>query len=507
MNGFTYRYGSLIVLSGTGYLLSFCSQLLVSYYFGTSPALDAYWAGLALVNVLCFYLHPLREALVPAIHRAGLAGSDNAGRIFSAGLSLLGILVIASAMFLWTFSTRFSTWMVQTEDPNAAEAIVRLIPWLIPYMGLLVLSETLTSVLLSMDRVVFQAVVRLIASVVSIGVLIICGGLIGVPVLVLAQMGSLAVVVMMCLVSFRALRLRPVRNMVRVLREGGMFPLFLSLLGSYLFSNLYVLAERAAMIHLLPGLVSAFQYSTALVNVLVSLLAVPLASLLWPRFLADRTSEGAVSTGNIAARASAGLFILLILLCTFVWEHAEQIVVLLFGRGAFDASSAESTASALRATIFAAIPISIGAVCGRFIISLGDAHWQVLIGLANAAAGFSVIGIALLWQSSSIVQLHYLAANLAGVAMAILGYIRICQLSPKLVLRGFVWVVFMMCAVWSAALLAPQSSFGREKLQIVEELVVDGVMFVGMVLAVGGVIGLIRPVRVFVMQGFPVKGA
>ena len=505
MVNFTHRFGILVGLSAVGYALSFSSQLLISYYFGTSSELDAYWAGLALVNVLCFYLHPLREALVPAIHREGLASSANAGRIFSAGLSLLGVLVVASAMLLWTFSERFSAWMAQAGGGKAEEAILHLLPWLIPYMGLFALSETLTSVLLSLDRAVFQAVVRLVSATVFLAVLLAGGALLGISVLVLAQLGSLAVVVAMCSVSFRALRFRPAINVVRILREGSVFPLFLSLLGSYLLANLYTLVERSSMIHLSPGLVSAFQYSTALVNVLVSVLAVPLVNLLWPRFLAGQNPEHFSSAGNMAARAGGGLFVTLIVVCTFAWEHAEQIIRLLFSRGAFDANSAGVTTSAFRAVVFASIPISIGALCGRFLVSVGNARWQILIGLANAVTGVSVIGSALAWESATIVQWHYLAANCAGMAVAIFGCARMCHLPTNVVLRSATWAVLVVSIVWFAAYLAPQIDVGRGAMQLVEGLVIDGVVFLAIASLVGGLAVLIRPARVVLLSGGPVK--
>ena len=179
MVNFTYRLGTLVGLSAVGYALSFSSQLLISYHFGTSSELDAYWAALVLVNVLCFYLHPLREALVPAIHREGLASKVNAERNFSAGLSLLGVLVVASAMLLWTFSERFSAWMAQAAGAKTEEVILSLLPWLIPYMGLFALSEMLTSVLLSLDRAVFEAVVRLVSATVFLALLLAGGALMG----------------------------------------------------------------------------------------------------------------------------------------------------------------------------------------------------------------------------------------------------------------------------------------------------------------------------------------
>ncbi len=505
MTKFVRRFGLLVGLSTAGYVLSFCSQLMISYYLGTSSDLDAYWAGLALVNVLCFYLHPLREAIVPAIHRAGLPSSPNAGRIFSAGLSLLGVLVISSAMLLWTFSESFVAWMMPARGMQADTSLVRLLPWLVPYIGLFALSEMLTSVLLSLDRAVFQAAARIVSATIFLLVLLVGGASMGVSVLILAQLSSLAVTVMMCSVLFRTLKFQPAMNMVQILRDSGVFPLFLSLLGSALVANLYTLTERSIMIYLSPGLVSAFQYSTTLVNVLVSVLAVPLVNMLWPHFLAGQNPERFSSAGDMAARAGAGLFLVLIVVCTFAWKHAEEIVHVLFGRGAFDEYSSGVTMSAFRAVVFASIPISIGAVCGRFLVSLGDPRWQVLIGLANALVGVSVILTAWWLKSSTMVQWHFLAANCAGMAVAIFGCIRICQVPIHVLSRHATWAMLVVSIVGFSAFLTPQVNVGRSTLQLLEGLVIDGVLFLVIASLIGGTMVLIRPARVVLFSAGPVK--
>lgn len=495
MSRFTHRYGFLVVLSAMGYVLSFCSQLVISYYFGTSSELDAYWAGLALVNTLCFYLQPLREALVPAVHRAGLADPVAVGRMFSAGLSLLGILVVASSILLWAFSTTFPSWMGHASDPRTADAIIHLIPWLIPYMGLLVLSETLSTVLLSLDRAVFQALVRLAGSVVLLGILIGFGAQLGIPALVLAQVASMSVLVAMCFAALRALRLQPVGGFVRVLHEGGVFPLFFSLLGSYLFAQFYVLGERTAMIHLSGGLVSAYQYSVSLVNVMLSIVAFPLANLLWPRFLANVETQDASRNIELAARAAGWLFMLLTVACAFVWVHADELVFVLFSRGVFDAASIARTAESLRATVFAAIPIGVMIIFGRLLISQGNVRSQLAISIATTVVGLTVIGIAVVMNSASLVQWHWLAANTAGLMIALAAYVRQYSLSLAVIFRGGRWVMLVVLAVWCAVILTPHIEIGESKLLFTTALAIQGAIYLAIVAAIAWVFGAIRQLQ------------
>lgn len=490
---FAHRFGLLVGLSAAGYVLSFCSQLVISYYFGTSPALDGYWAGLALVNLLCFYLHPLREALVPAIHRGGLAGPTDAGRMLSAGFLFLGFLVLVSSTILWVGSSKLAAWMVPDGDVRALETIGLVIPWLIPYMWLLVFSETLNGVLLGLDRAVSQSVGKLTASVVLLGILVASGTGMGIPALMLAQVTSMAVGIAICVVAVRELTLQPVRNVVQALRLGGVWPLFGSLLGNYLLAQLYVMAERAAMIHLSGGLVSAYQYSTSLVNVIVTLLAYPLANLLWPHFLASGEARDRSQAGVVAARATAVLFLVLSIGCTFVWLHAEQIIFLLFSRGAFGQESASLTASALRATIFTAIPISMMAILGRLLISFGQGRSQVPIGFVITSVGLSVIGLAVLRHNVALVQWHWLAANAAGLIVACTIYSRHFPLSRPVLMRGCLWGLLVVIAVVAAALITPRLELGGDKFQVGTALAIEGVLFLVIAGTIAWFCGAVRP--------------
>ena len=492
---FAHRFGLLVGLSAAGYVLSFCSQLVISYYFGTSSELDAYWAGLAMVNVLCFYLYPLRESLVPALHRARQVSLLQAGRLFSAGLSLLGLLVVVSSLFLWEFSSTFALWVGQTSDPRMANEIVHLVPWLIPYMGLFVLSETMAAVLLSLDRSVFQAVVRIVGSAVLLTMLVGFGARLGIPALVLAQVASMATLVVMYCVALRMLRLRLVSGFVQLLREGGVFPLFLSLLGSYLLSQLYVLGERAAMMHLSGGLVSAFQYSVSLVNVMLSIVAIPLANLLWPRFLANVEMQDVSLNIELAARAAGWLFMTLTVVCVFVWVHAEEIVFVLFSRGAFDAVSSERTVGALRATIFAAVPIGVMTIFGRLLMSQENGRSQIAIGIATTVVGLTVIGVAVLWESAVLVQWHWFAANTAGLIVSLVASVRRYSLSPAVLLRCGRWVMFVVGAVWCAVALTPSIEIGDSKLLYATALGIQGVIYLAIAAGIAWAFGVLRSLQ------------
>lgn len=478
MNSLKSRFALMLLLSAVGYAMSFGSQLVIAYHFGTSQAMDVYWGALALVNLLTFYMAPLKEALVPAVHRAHKTGDAEAGKVLSAGLSVLLLLTVGSALVLLMSSLGFARWLA---GDGAAGDILRLAPWLVPYLCAFVLAETLNTTLISFNQVVRQSWVRNGAALVLLVSIAMTGASLGVGGLFLAQIFSMGTLILASGWALRHLRLRLVTRAWPVLRDSGMLPLFGSLLLAYLFSQLYVLAERSAMIHLGTGVASGFQYSTALVNVLVSLVAYPLANLLWSQFLIHAADGDAVQARALAVRACGLLFYVLMVVCAFVWVNAQEIVVILFGRGAFDAASVQLTSTALRATIFTAIPIGVMSVLGRLLMSHSGAHKQLWIGLATTAAGLVVIGCAVLAQSERLVQWHWMVANCAGMLVSLCIFVSGARLGWASMLAAARWLVTAGVVALLAAWLVPGFSLGDSKAGMAAALVAQGALYLVLV--------------------------
>lgn len=476
MSNLKSRFGLLVLLSAAGYVVSFFSQIVIAYHFGTSQALDAYWGGLALVGLLSFYMSPLKEALVPALHRAQERGNAQAGRLLSAGISLMLALTAVSGAILWVAAGDFAGLLTGT-DGGASGAVVALVPWLLPYLCLFVLAETLNATLVSFNKVLRQAVVRIAAALVLLATIAAIGASLGVAGLLLAQTLSMTTLVVISGLALRHLRLGLLVRVWPVLRDSGMLPLFTSLLLTYFFAQIYVLAERSAMIHFGKGLVSSFQYSTVLVNALVSLLAYPLSNLLWSQFLARATAGDGAAVQALAVRACGLLFYLLMVACTFTWVHAREIIVLLYSRGAFDEASIQLTTAALRATIFAAIPIGLTAILGRWLMSLPSAHRQVWIGLTTTFVGVLVIGCAVLTGSSRWLLLHWLLANLAGLLVSVALFVSAARFNLAQAFVAARWLALVAVVAVVASWMTPSIVWGESKIAEVAALISQGGLY------------------------------
>lgn len=388
--------------------------MLVAFHFGTSKELDSYWLALAVVTALSFYVHPLRESLIAVVFRSVKTHPDRASEVLTAGVVLLLMMSTVAALVL-VVGARFELLAkVTTADP----AFISLLMTFLPFVFLFALAETFNAVLLSLDLAIHQAVARLLSAPVAVACLGVLGGVIGIYALVLSLLIGQAIVL---LVSWHALHARGLRWRyagLKPLRDRPYLYMFGSLLLNGLLAQTYVFFERSTMSELQPGALSAYQYATLLVNVMISLFAVPLSSLLWPRFLERERQGDRSGMLTLAWGVGSPVFFFLLALSAFTWCKAPEVVSLVFQRGNFGAVSHQQTVEALRLTIFAAVPIAVVTLAFRALMSQSLSGQVAIVGASIAVVGLTILGIARVVHSLQIAQAHWLVANTFGATLA-----------------------------------------------------------------------------------------
>ncbi|NQW82632.1 MAG: hypothetical protein HQ450_01660 [Alcaligenaceae bacterium] len=391
--------------------MSFGNQLVVSYHFGTSVTLDAYWALYAAANLLLFYVQPLREALVLPVFTTFAQDLERASTLFTAGLALQGLLALVSiSLLLLTPAPVLNLFGAhQIESMN-------LLWGFLPFFVLHATAETCNGLLLSFNRAIYQSVARLLSSVMGLTCLWLLAGHIGVLALLLSLLISqFTILAVSALGLYReGIRLRW-QGFVQLWNVPRFRPVFSALLVNCFFAQAYVVCERVTMLGLFPGLVASYQYSVALVNVLISLMAIPLANLLWPKFLAQATHEGVDAMLESSARVVAPMVLVLLGCCTFAERFSVEIVQLLFARGSFDSVSVSQTSQAFGATVFAAIPVSLFTIFSRILFSQGRGRAIAASGISVAVIGSGIVLLAGWLGSVPLVRWHWVVSNSIGL--------------------------------------------------------------------------------------------
>lgn len=487
MANFHRRFGSLVLLSGAATLVGFATQMLVAYNFGTSALLDSYWLALAVATALSFYVHPLRESLVQSVFKATKAKDERASEIFTAGIVILLILCAVTALALYIGVSLGLAEPIGVHNSDFSTLLLAFIPFLFFFA----LSETANAVMLSYNLALPQAWARLVSAAFTMACVGILGHIIG----VYALLASLLIgQVIVLLVSWRNLYRNGLRWRYRgltLLRDQAFMAMFGSLLLNYLLAQSYVFVERLTMTALAPGALSAFLYATLLVNVFVSLLALPLSNLLWPRFLELERDGERDKMPLVAWQSSAPVMFLLLAMILFGWHKAPAVVSVIFERGNFDAASHAKTVAALRMTIFAAVPISMVTIALRALMSQGRSTQVAVVGIIMAVVGLMILGVAFYSRSLPLAQSHWAVANLCGAILAWVWLIQNDRAPISFTLHVGRSILLSLIAVTLPFFILPHFDFGHGFFPLVGALIVKSLIYGAMVLVLAFALRLI----------------
>lgn len=494
MLGFKKRFSILVILSTIGYALSFCNQLVISYYFGTSINLDAYWAALAIANFLCFYLHPLKEALVPATFRSSKISMEEASEMLSAGIILLTLLVGISALILFLSPNILAEWI--SSGAHSDQYLLDLLPWFIPFLFLFTFSETLNHILLGFNKNLTQATSRIVAGAASLVTLILLSAQFGIKAMVISLSVYQLVVVVISLWALLSLQLKFKWTSVKILKTQHVFTLFGSLFISYLVAQLYVLIERNAMMQLSNGLLSSYQYSTSLVNMLLSMIAFPFANLLWNKFLNTDHLGDIDNALSILFRASCALFFILFPICVFAYLNAKAIIFIIYSRGAFDAHSLQMTAEAFKFTIFAAIPIGLSSVIGRYLISSKKSNYIAITGISIALTSIGVVLLSSYLNSIQLVLFNWLLGNLMGFCVCVMASLKEVTLAPEKINKILITLSQSILLILVTAFLSPDfTQSNTTKVQSIINLSYNFIIYIFILFFLAKISGVARKIE------------
>jgi len=443
-------------LSGCAVILSLATQIAISYFYGTSAELDAYWSSLAIINLMVYPIHPFREALIPEIHRRSINDTpEEISTYFSKALTFILLVASFGLLLVMIFPQFFSYLVANSAAKQLPELVISQLKWFAPVIILLALSETLNSLLVSYHAVILQSVSRLMAAGSSLAIITSLAEIAGIKALVWSFVVAQFVTIT---ISFFVIRKHGLIFSVKW--PSGLGKAFFSvsavLLINYSMSQIYSIYEKNIFSGFSEGLISAFQYSVSITNVLITILGLSLANILWPRFLDHAANKDIEKANHDVTVAIKAIFLGMGLVCTIIFCNADLITHLLFARGAFDVESTIKTSQALRATIFAAIPISILSILGKAFISFGAAKKMMLVGVTTAFFGLFILWLSQFFGLYRIAIIHWFLANVISSILAGILFFRLQGHQFSAYVKACWWILRLL-VIFAVAILTAQS--------------------------------------------------
>ena len=175
------------------YPLSFLNQLLLSYFFGASEEMDAYWIALTGINALTLFTGPMKDALVPSYFTARTQNLEGARSYISERLNLILTLSLFSFTLCLAFSDQIAGLLVDQNQQMMIGPVARLLLLLSPAIFLIPLTQALEGVLLGFKRYFIQMLGRLLGTLGSVCALLLFAKWLGVNALVVGNLGALSI--------------------------------------------------------------------------------------------------------------------------------------------------------------------------------------------------------------------------------------------------------------------------------------------------------------------------
>jgi putative peptidoglycan lipid II flippase len=446
-------FSLLVLLSAAGFVISFASQCIISYHFGNSLDLDAYWAAFAMTNILIFFMPPVRDALAPELHRRLSVDKKAASEYLSQVIT--GLLIITGIVSILTFF--YSDWLVSfvvsSSQPEMRARAALYLQLFTPALSLLILFDIFTAALTCYDKVVLYSISRLIGSMALLLIIFCLAGKLGVAALPIAFIGAhLLTVVIQAAVLFR----QGFRFRLIWFKDADRRFFIVSgiLMAAAIMTQIYAAIEKQTFSSFGAGIVSSFQYAVLLTNVAVTLTGCALASAFWPKFL-DQVSAN--NRGELLGSVFRALHVLMLILgwiSVLCFINARPIIQLLFGRGAFGPDAVALTAYALQITIFASAPMSGIILIGRALVSFNSIRSMAIVSFATTAMGLLILFAGKMTGSLNLSMMHWLAGNIAGCVASIWLIYSICR-GARRDLRNFIlWCARLFAALGAAAVLS-----------------------------------------------------
>jgi putative peptidoglycan lipid II flippase len=378
------------LLMAVGLVLGFVRELTVASTFGLSPQLDVF---VAVMSLQLFFGAQIGNALETAFIARAAKESGPAAVSRAVKPALCGLLVVNLGVVLFLLGSR--GFLVHSIFPrfDATQATlgVRTLHLLTAPIVFASTAGLLRGALSVLGSFAPGFVAGSIISLCSILSITLWSERFGIDALTLGVAAGNLLVMLLFALQFVRLTLSAPLPSTPPAREGW-FVLWGAagtiLVGELIYSAV-ALTERSLASWLPSGSIAGIFYASTIVSVPLSLLVMPLTTMVFPRMV-EAFGRDKTAGGVLLKQQGVLLLVTSCAMVAIVEIFAESIVELVFVRGKFSLEHARFTASILSITIWALPFMTLGRVFRNSCYALSDyrtpmvgliMQWLVLAGL------------------------------------------------------------------------------------------------------------------------------
>ena len=401
-------------------ILGFVRDILIAALAGTGPVADAFFIALRVPNLFrrLFGEGAFNAAFVPEFSGIlATEGAEPAKRFAEQAIAVLAfwlvLLTIVGEVFMPQLMRLLAPGFM--EVPGKAELTVALARITFPYVLLICLAALLSGVLNGLDRFAAAAAAPLLFNAVSIAAMLLMTPYVPTIGHSLAWGVTISGVLQLALLAWAVRR----AGMALYIPRPRMTPqmrILLSRMGPGLLGagvTQLNLAVDVVIVSLLPpGSASLLYYADRVNQLPLGVIGTAVGTALLPLLSRQARAGEAAEARDTLARGLEVTLALTLPAALALGVAGEPIMLVLFGRGAFDAAAAELSAQALAAYAFGLPAFVVVKVLVPAFFAHGDTRTPVRI-------GFIAIALNLALNLAFMVPLRHMGPALATSLSAI----------------------------------------------------------------------------------------
>lgn len=377
-------------------LAAFVKEAVVAASFGVSGAMDAYLMGLMLIGVpMGLLLNAVQTAFIPQFIEVRESRGTQAGAVFLRSAASGTLVAMAAVLLVWLAMLPWLIGLVgHGFDPAKREVVRTMFFWLVPYYFLNGLNLLGHGALQAEKRFLPSAFAPLCTSLATIAIVLAVGGDIHALLVSVAAGSLLEALVVQWQLRRAGLSLWPGRlfgsSEIGLLAKGSTV-----LLGGSFVVAFSPMIEQGLASGLGKGTVAAMGYANKLPAMLSAILVTAVGVTVLP-FFSEMLARGDEARCRRAFRRYALVLLAgssLLVIC--LGAISEQLVALVYQRGAFHPEDTQLVSQILRAYLVQIPGALVAMLTMRLLIARGA---YAVVAIVNA---LTVLGSgALAWTLS-----------------------------------------------------------------------------------------------------------
>ena len=373
----------LIILTFLSRIIGLGREMSLAYFYGTSYTSDAYLMSIAIPTIIItFVIVSLATSYVPAYQKfEGTESEKNSFTNQVMGLTLVICLLVLMVTLIFTRQL-VPLFVAGFDDVTMAltVSLTRITLFAVFFMGI---SHVLQSFMQVKEKVLLASLSGLPFNLVAT-LFIVISAYTTVYMLAIGTVIAMGVQCLYLLVLARrhGFKLKP-RFVLKDKAIRNLIILTLPIVLAHTVEQIGIMIDKNLASTLGTGAVSSLAYATRITTAITGIFVTSILVVTFPK-IAKQAAEGNMTKmKNFLAESIVGMSLFIIPVIAAIAMFTRPVVVLLFGRGAFDTYAVQVTSNLLFFYIFFLFGSGLTQLISRVFYALGDSKTPMVVSVVT----------------------------------------------------------------------------------------------------------------------------